>query len=273
MTKRLGVITVLVMVLMTFQIYAETLNAQILLPDGNGAPFAKVQIDESVFEADANGVVILDVPAGKKVATVSWLALTSELPIGEQMKLKNKLYFGAPYDKDDFIINGEDIWEINKKEIIVDEGFETQLFYDDSFANFVFRAKFSVDNAKLYNYLRFFFRLTEPGFNSYCLSFPGIQGAETYFTRFEGNWDKQVNIREPKPMFLAAGAKVGVEYETVIFAKEEKIVVYVRATSDKGYKKIMDAEDLTDGAVYDGGFAIMSSFLSAKITELSIFSY
>lgn len=273
MTKRLGLFMVVVLVLAAVNLQAETLTAQILLPDGNRAPFAKVQIANNVFEADANGVVVLDIPLDKKVATVNWLDLSAELPIGEQMKFKNKLYFGAPYEKDDFTIQGEDVWEINKTEIVVEEGYETQLFFDDSFANFVFRAKFSVDNAKLYNYLRFFFRLTEPGFNSYCLSFPGISGALTYFTRFEGNWDKQFNILEPKEMFIAPGVKEGVEYETVIFAKEEKIVIYFRAASVKGYKKIMEAKDLTEGAVYDGGFAIMSSFLSAKITELSLFSY
>ncbi len=273
MTKRLGFFVVMVLVLVAVNLQATTLTAQILLPDGNRAPFAKVQIANNVFEADANGVVVLDVPQDKKVATVNWLALSAELPIDEQMKFKNKLYFGAPYNKDDFTIQGEDIWEINKNEILVKEGYETQLFYDDSFANFVFRAKFSLDKAKLYNYLRFFFRLTEPGFHSYCLSFPGISGALSYFTRFEGNWDKQFNILEPKEMFIAPGAKAGVEYETVIFAKEEKIVIYFRATSDNGYKKIMEAQDLSEGAVYDGGFGIMSSFLAAKITELSLFSY
>lgn len=271
MTKRVFLSVVLLLATFSLIIRAEKISSQILLPDGNSAPYAEVHVDGEIFFADELGNVTFEVPTGKKIVTVKWLALSSELPIANEMKFSNKLYYGAPYSSDDFEISGPDIWQIEEKTITVSSGSETVIFYDDSFANFVLRAKVTIDKADLYYAFRFLFRTTEPGFNGYCFSVPALDGSQTYFARYEGAWNKYEEI--VKPMFLTSNAKMKAEYEYVIFAKNEKIMIYMRPTTERNYRKILDAEDKTEGAVFDGGFSLMSSFVEAKITELSVFSY
>lgn len=243
-------------------------NATILLPDGNVAPFAEVVANGKSFTADANGNVVLDVEDGVKTATVKWLSLSAELPIASEMKFKNKLYYGAPYDPEDFTVNGEDNWEIDNKTLYNPGDKEAQIFYDDSFDNIVFRTKYTLNNPKDYYYLRFFFRTVEPGFNGYGLNVPNLAGYQIYFTRFEGDWNKYNELK-----FIAPPAKANVEYEIVVFLKNEKIQVYLRPTSESKYNQILNIEDTSDGAYFDGGFSIMASFLEVKLTELAVFAY
>ncbi len=253
---------------MAIHVNAASVNATILLPDGNVAPFAEVVVEGKSFAADANGNVVLDVADGVKTANVKWLSLSAELPIASEMKLKNKLYYGAPYDQEDFTVNGEDNWEIDKKSLYNPGDKEAQIFYDDSFADFVFRTKFTLDKAKDYYYLRFFFRTVEPGFNGYGLSVPNLAGYQIYFTRFEGDWNKYTALK-----FIAPPAKVDLEYELVVFLKNEKIEAYLRPTNEPKYNQILNIEDTSDGAYFDGGFSIMASFLEVKLTELAVFAY
>lgn len=266
--KKMWLFFVLVFFVGSLHLHAKTVNTRILLPDGNGAPYATVSIGTETFTADATGNVVLEVPEDKSVATVTWLTLSQELAISEKMKFKNKVLYGAPYSKDDFDFKGPDVWEFSDNEIIASAGSESQIFYDDSFENTILRAIFKIDNVQQYYYLRFFTRLVEPGFNGYCLSFP--TAGQAYVARYEGNWDKHSDIG---PTFLAYSTKPKIEYEFVLFSKDEKLVGYIRETSQKEYKKILDLEDKSDGVFFDGGFAIMSSFVSAKITELGLFSY
>lgn len=268
MKRKFGIFVILILMFASVQVFAETLNAKVLLPDGNGAPFATVSVGDAVFTANNEGNVTLDVPSDVKILKVNWLELSAELPVGETLKFKNKTLYGAPYSKDDFLINGPDVWEITDTEIIAVEGSETQLFYEDAFDNTVFRAKFTLDNAAQWYYVRFFTRLYDPGFNGYSLNFPGV--GDSYFARYEGNWDQYSDI---PPTFLGVPGKVKVECETVMFSEDETITVYYRETSQDSYRKIYSVVDDSVEAYYDGGFAIMCSYLSLKITELGVFSF
>lgn len=265
MKNRLVLFIIFVLVLTSIHIYADAIEAIVLLPDGNPAPYATVTVGEDALQADGNGKVTLDVGADVKTVTVKWLDLTAELPVSENLKFRNKVLYGPPYSKDDFLITGPDIWEIKDTEIVTTADSESSIFYEDAFENTILRAKYTLDDAAQWYYIRFFIRLYDAGFNGYSLNFPGI--GDAYYARYDGNWDQHVGMT-----FFRFRSKVKTEYEFVMFAKDENITVYHRETANK-YTKVLDINDSSPDAYYDGGFAIMNSFLSCKITELGLFAY
>jgi hypothetical protein len=269
MKNRFWFCTVLVFALLAVAISAETLQAVVRLPDNNPAPFATVTVGDKVFEADAEGRVTLEVPADVKTVKITWLELTAELPVSANLKFKNRLLYGPPYIKEDFVVTGPDVWEFTDDQISAPLGSETMLFYEDAFDNMVLRAKYSITNPEeeQWYYLRFFIRLYDPGFWGYSVNMSVVN--DPYFVRYDGNWDQYVAANMT---FFGPKPAEGKEYELVMFAKDETITVYHRDVAGK-YTKVHQFVDNSPEAYFDGGFAIMKSYSGATIRELGIFAY
>lgn len=265
-------VLMLVWVVAAFSASAATLSARVVLPDGSGAPFAMVTIGDKVFTASETGKVEITYD-GEKTALVKWLELEEEIAIGATMKFSNRLYYGAPYDANDFVTWGPDIWEITESAMYCPGGLgnEAQIFLDDFYDNFVMRAKFSAEAESQWFYLRFMIRGVEPGFNGYGVTVAMHPADQSSFARFNGSWDNYDVITED--IFIGPAMDPGVEDEIVVFAKDEHIVVYLRNAGQKDYMKVVDHIDDDPGAFFDGGVGILNSFTVVEITEFSVFRY
>lgn len=263
----------LIVVLASFGVSAaNTLSAKVVLPDGNGAPYATVTVGDKVFKTDSNGAVEITYENESK-ATIKWLEIEAEVTLSAKMKLPNRLYYGAPYDEIDWVLNGPDTWEIDSN-VIRNEGGqnnESQIFIDDGLDNFVIRTKFSASAPSQWFMLRFFMRASAPGFNGYGINFAVNPADRTFAARFEGAWDKYEKLA--KDLFIYSAVPQNKPFEFVGFLKDEHIVVYVRAEDQREYTKILDIEDDSADAYYDGGIGILNSFTTVEITEFSVFKF
>ncbi|HHY19112.1 MAG TPA: hypothetical protein GX522_04380 [Firmicutes bacterium] len=265
-----SVLTLIVMLSLTS--FAASLTAKVVLPDGNGAPFAEVKIGEKTFVADEKGNVELTYNSEKN-ALVKWLDLEEELPIGDTMKFSNKKLYGAPYDPFDWLVSGSETWDIDDK-IMANPGGEhneAQIFLDDEFDDFIVRSKFVAAAPSQWYYVRFFLRGAEPGFNGYGISFAANPSDQTFFARFEGSWDKYEQITDS--LFVYPAVEQNVPHEFVGFLKNDHIVLYLRAQGESKYHKLVDVVDDSDGALFDGSVSILNSFCDVEISEFSIFKY
>ncbi len=261
-----------IMVLLTVTSLANSQSAKILLPDGNGAPLATVTIGDKVFKANEKGEVEITFDSEKK-ALLKWLDLAVEVPIEATMKFPNKVLCGPPYDALDWVVNGPDTWEFDKKIILNPGGQnnESQIFLDEDFSDFVIRSKFIAEKPSQWFYVRFFMRAFEEGFNGYGISFAASPSDQTFFTRFEGSWEKYTKVIDP--IFVYSAIPEGIPVEFVGFLKNDHILIYLRVEGEKEYKKIVDAVDNSEGAFYDGGISILNSFCDLEISELGVFKY
>jgi hypothetical protein len=205
-------VLMLVWVVAAFSASAATLSARVVLPDGSGAPFATVTIGDKVFTASETGKVEITYD-GEKTALVKWLELEEEIAIGATMKFSNRLYYGAPYDANDFVTWGPDIWEITESAMYCPGGLgnEAQIFLDDFYDNFVMRAKFSAEAESQWFYLRFMIRGVEPGFNGYGVTVAMHPADQSSFARFNGSWDNYDVITEVKIPFSSSAYSSGLK--------------------------------------------------------------
>lgn len=255
-------------VFLTATSFASSLSAKILLPDGNGAPFATVTIGDKAFKANEKGEVEITFDSEKN-ALIKWLDLEVVIPIGDTMKIPNKVLYGPPYDELDWEVFGPDTWEFDDKIILNPggQGNESQIFLDEVFDNFIFRSKFITNKPSQWFYVRFFMRAFEAGFNGYGISFATSQSDQTFFARFEGSWEVS------DPYFVCGAVPEGVPIEFVGFLKNDHIVIYARVEGDAEYIKLIDTIDNSDDAFYDGGVSILNSFCELEISELGVFKF